>query len=363
MTQWKYVRRAIGVVILVAIPNACSSAEPRIPPKAERASRESEADSAARLPNETDTDRGKIVGKGVYTLEQIKGMPGFSLISPTFRRDPKWSDPLEFARKNPESEIADDVLFQTAEVLANKKEYDQAIRILDTVIERYPYSAHVNKMQLLCLLLNVPEPASEIKQAKEALSLHIREHPDFTADKALRCKALICEVLGKRGEAIKLLQQYVEKHPRGRWAAEDTRALSRFWSFRIHRTDELIFHHLAWLYYESGDHIKAGNVLTQAIKNFMGSPYTVSYYDLLARTHEKTGDVAREIDALTHLSEIMRHREQDRVGVIGGPDLGELFLHERWHVSLRVRPPEKIDLRLRELQAKEAGQGKAPAQP
>ena len=70
MTRWKYVRRAIGVVIFMAIPNASS------------ASRESESDSAARTPNKTDTDRSKIVGKGVYTLEQLKGMPGFSLINP-----------------------------------------------------------------------------------------------------------------------------------------------------------------------------------------------------------------------------------------------------------------------------------------
>ena len=103
MTQWKYVCRAIGVVILVAIPNACSPAESKTPPKGERPSRESEADSAARTPNETDTDRSKIVGKGVYTLEQLNGMPGFSLINPCFRPDPKKSDPLEFVRKNPES--------------------------------------------------------------------------------------------------------------------------------------------------------------------------------------------------------------------------------------------------------------------
>ncbi len=349
MMQWKYVRRAIGVVILVAIPNVCSSAEPKTPSKPERASPESEANSQAPTPNETDTDRSKIVGKGVYTLERIKGMPGFSLIYPMFRRDLKQSDLLEFARKNPESELADDVLLRAAEVHVNKKEYDQAIRILDTIIKRYPYSAHVDKEVLLRLILNMPEPASEIKEAKEALSLHIREHPDFTADKALRCKALVFEMLGKRAEAIQILQQYVEKHPRGRWAAEDTKARPRFPSFGIYRTDELIFHHLAWLYHQSGDHIKAGDVLTQAIKNFVGSPYTVSYYDLLARTHEKTGDATKEIDALTRLREMMRRGAQNWVGVVGGPDREELSEYERWHTWLRVQSPEKIDLRLREL--------------
>ncbi len=323
--------------------------QPKPPPKADRASRDSEADSTARSPNETDTDRTKIVGKSVYTWEELKGMPGFPLLGIWFGPDPKESDPLEFARNNPESELADDVLLRAAEGFFVKKEYDQAIGVLDTIIERYPYSAHMHKGVFLNLVLNVPGSASEITEEKEALSLHVREHPGFTADKALRDKALICEELDKRAEAIKLLQQYVEKHPRGRWAVEDTRARPRFRSFSLKRTDELIFHHLAWLYHQSGNHIKAGNVLTQAIKNFVGSPYTVSYYDLLARTHEKTGDATKEIDALKHLRVMMRHGKRIWVGFVGGPDPSELLLHERWYVGLKVRPPEKVDLRLREL--------------
>jgi hypothetical protein len=197
-----------------------------------------------------------------------------------------------------------------------------------------------------------------VEEGREALSVHIRDHPDFTADEALRCKALVNETLGKKKEAIEALQQYVDKHPRGRWAEEDSRARSRFGSFWIYRKHELIFHHLAWLYCRRGDYVKAENVLLQAVKSFVGSPYTVVYYDLLARIHEKTGDAVKEIDALTHCRDMHQRGEHRLVGVVGSLDRQVLPECERWRLLLLVRSPEKVDSRLRELKAIEGGRAK-----
>ena len=358
MTQWTHLCRAIGLAILVAISNARSPAEPKAPGEGARTASNTEPESKTNTPNETSADLTKVVGKGVYTLEQIDAKPEFRLVYPVLWREAEVSSHLQFARMNPDSELADDILLRAAEILVNEKKYDQALKILDAIIERYPNSAQVHRNVFTGLVLKLPYTQCEVETNRKALFDHIREHPDFTADEALRLKALLYNSLGKTGEAVEVLQQYVDGHPRGRWAEEDTRALSRLGSFRMYRKDELIFHHLAWLYYRRGDYGEAESILIQAIKNFVGSPYTVAYYDLLARIHEKTGDAVKEVDALTHRWELSKRKEHVWVGVAGTLDRETLPECEHWRLLLLVRPPEKVDSRLRELKAIEGGRAK-----
>ena len=351
MTNWKYVCWKIGSAILMLIPIICIADEPETSSNVVQISSGLRSDSATSVACQIDTDRDKIVGKGVYTLEEQKKIPGFALIYPLFGGASEPSKLLEFARKNPESEIADDALLFAAKKYFIVKKSDQAIDILNTIIERYPHSAHVDEMVLFSQRLAVPQSYSPAMILRDILRLHIREHPNFTADEALRRKAFYLETLGKRAEAIKLLEGYVEKHPRGRWANEDEKARVLFNPRSLRRTDELIYHHLAWLYHQNGDHAKAISPLKQAIKNFVGSRYTTSYHDLLAKTYQKTGDTKQEMAALLQLSELVRNHKHSDVGVEGG-NREKFPPHEHWRYWLRVRSPEKIDQRLAELKGK-----------
>ncbi len=346
MTSSKYAYLTMGVAILMLIPIICIADEPGTSSKMEQAICDPKTDSATSPACQVDTVRDKIVGKGVYTLEEHKNILGFSMI-PLFGRKVKPAELLEFACKNPESEIADDALLFAAKKYFIVKKSDQAIDILNTIIERYPYSAQVDEGVLFVQRLKLPQYYS---QKKDILKSHIRDHPNLTADEALRRKAFYLETLGKRAEAIRLLEGYVEKHPRGRWAIENKKVRRLVQPHPFRRTDELIYHHLAWLYIQNGDHAKAVNPLKQAIKTFVGSQHVISYHDLLAKAYQKTGDAKKEIATLLQLQELM-HSKGYLIGV-EADDRAKFPPHMQWRYWLRIRPPEKIDQRLRKLKGK-----------
>jgi len=345
MKALTYVCQTIVVFVLVSAPDRYHHGETKTVPKEAQTASLHETASAASSRKETDTERDKIVGKGAYFLEERRTMSGIFLIHPLPRPVPKDSELLEFTRKNPGSEIADDALLLAAKRFFKKKQYDRTMRILDTIIERYPHSAHVHENVFMRLVLLLREADEQRAQAAKVRAHYVREHPDFTADVAILCKAVLYEELGKRAEAVKLLEQYVADFPAGRWAVEDAEIRPRLKPFSIGRTDEMIFHQLARLYHEGGEHGKACKILSQA----KGSSLFVHYHDLLATIHRKTGSATKEADALERLRELMLLTHQPIPP--RDNDMNKLPLNDPWRVWRRIRSLEQINQRLRTLGA------------
>ena len=347
MINSKYAYLTMGVAILILIPSICNADDPGTSSKIGQTVCTPKSTLVGKKTPQVDTVQGKIIGKGVYILEEQNNLHGFFLIGPKFNDNVKPSELLEIVRKRPENEIADDALLFAAEKYFLTNKPDMAIDALNEIIKRYPYSAQVDEGVLFIQRLKLPQNYS---QEKDILKSHIRDHPNLTADEALRRKAFYLETFGKRSEAIAFLEEYVEKHPRGRWANENKKVRILVQSLPFRRTDELIYHHLAWLYIQNGDHAKAVNPLKQAIKTFVGSQYVLSYYDLLAKAYRKTGDTKQEIATLLQLQELIR-RKGYLVGV-EGDDRAKFPPHKHWRYWLRVRPTEKIEHRLAELKGK-----------
>lgn len=360
MTLWKHVCVVLATPVFAAIPIPCNSAESRSLQEETQAIEESDG-TVMGCRSEAKTERPKIIGKGAEINGVDLSMWGQDEPVP----DSKW---LEHALKNPESHYADEELLFVATRRMDKKQYERATELLDIIIRQYPNSAQVDFGAWAVLgtsLSVVPGMSEQERQARTAWARHINEHPNFTADEALRCKALLREELDKRAEAIKLLEEYVQKHPQGRWATEDAKVRASVKPFHFYnRTDELIFLQLAWLYYDSGQYDKARGILTHAIKTYAGS-YGLPYYcDLLALTYRKMDHAAKEAETLLRTKELLERNKQSTIlSKKRIDDIAKLPLHDYRRLWLRIRLPEEIDQRLRELKAKEAGQGKAPAQP
>ena len=343
--KWKHICHAVGTVVVVVIPNGCDSAQPTTASKAAQANRISEAESASHAQNEADADQKKIVGKGAELGEDADSALWFPRSGPL-----PSSKYLEFAQNNSNSESADECLLVAAERLAANEQYEEAMDVVDTLIERYPDSASFDMSAALGMIPSLPQPDQQKREALRAWARYINDHPNFTADEALVCKALLYGKLGKRTEAINLLEHYVQRHPNGRWAAEDARARPRLKPMHIsNRTDEVIFWHLACLYYDGGNYAKADDTLTRAIKIYAGSPNLAFYYDLLATTHQKTGNDTEEANALRRVRELLRGDEYSSLGTYGK----ELALHDHRRIETRIRSLERINERLRELGVEE----------
>jgi len=340
MIQCRFVWQATGIALVTAIPSGLDSAEPIT---VAQASRMSEADSSSHAQHEADVAGKKIVGKGAELGEDADSALWF----PKYGAVPS-SKYLAFARKNPESESADEALLVVAERFVANKQYEQAMHVVDTIIDRYPNSASFDMLAALGMIPSLPQPDQQKREALQAWARYINDHPNFTADEALVCKALLYGKLGRRTEAIELLEQYVQRHPNGRWAAEDARARPRLKTLRLwNRTDQVIFWHLACFYYDSGRHAKAADILTRAIKTYDGSVNLVFYYDLLAKTHRKTGNDTEEANALRQVRTFLDRDEYSSLGTYGK----ELALYDHRRIQIRISSLEQINERLRELDA------------
>jgi len=356
MTQHKGVWHAVGITVFVMIPSPCDGGQPKTLPNGAQVTRESRADSVARSQHETHARRPRIVGKGA---ELGKGAD----LSLAFVHSGTASASryLEFARKNPGADTADEALLYVAETLITSKQYEQALVLLDVVIQRYPNSANLDMGACFDLTGGVPRSDHRKTQAGMAIARHINDHPNFTADIAVRCKALVYEELGERTAAIKLLSQYVERHPKGRWASEDAKVRPSVKPFNIrYRTDEILFCQLAWLYHDSGNHGKAAEVLAQAIRTFAGSPSLVFYYDLLALVHQKMGKPTNEADSLLRAKKLLEQGYYTMLlHQLANPDSNKPDLLSYEHIWLRIRSPKKINERLRELRGPRKGDRRA----
>jgi len=346
MTQWKYVCWMIGVAVLTLSPKVCDSAEAQ-----ERLDdSQSGRDSATDPQNVADADRPKVIGKGAYL-----NAADLSLF--IFDTGPKPASAfLEFAQENPKSEFADEALFYAADLLIAKGQYEQVITIFDAIIEQYPHSAKFDMGACLFLRPSLHDPNYERQQAAMARARHIKDHPNFTADEAIRCKALVLEELGKRTEAVELLQQYVEDHPKGRWTREDAAVRPRLKPFTyLDRSHEMLFCHLAWLHYDDGNHGDSVEVLEQAVKNFAGCWNLIFCYDLLALGYQQMGNPTKEADALLRVKSML-DQNNNTYGLSRLERTGRenLPVHSSERIRLRIRSPEKINQRLRELDAARA---------
>ena len=361
MTLLKHVCLLLVAAVFAAIPIPCNSApydstESKSLPEETPGSEKSDG-AVMRCPSEARAERPKIIGKGA----EINGVD-LSMWSEEEGSAPD-GKLLEHVIKNPESHYADEELLLVATRRMDKKQYERAADILDIIIRQYPNSAQVDYRAgaVLGTSLSMAGMSEQERQARKARARHINEHPNFTADEALRCKALICEELDKRAEAIKLLEEYVKKHPQGRWATEDAKVRESMKPFHsYYRTDELIFLQLARLYYDSGQYDNARGILTQAIKTYAGSRRLLYYCDLLALTYQKMGHPAKEAEALLRNKEVLQRDKRVRNAIRDSRKSKTTFPFYRTN-RFRIRLPGEIDQRLRELQAKEAGQGKAPA--
>ncbi len=338
MIGWKCVWQMVGMAVLLVISGGCGSGEP-------------ETSQKGSQPGSAAADRVKIIGRGATRGE----LPPDQWAGPG---DVPPSVLVEFARENPEHELADDYLLGAARRAIDSKQYEQAIDILDMTVEQHPHAARLDGWAH-----GVLDPSesfcSEFPLMREAALVqarHIDEHPNFSADEAIRYKALVLEELGKTTDALRLLQRYVEQHPRGRWAKEDAEVRPRLKQWNLsRRTDELIFLHLAWLYYDGGDHTRSGEILTRAIKTFPNSFCCRCYYGLLARVYQQTGNAAGEVDALTRVHELrepaIRAIHSMYWNPPGAPSGNLLRLNHPDRLRSRLRSPEKIHQRLRELGA------------
>ena len=364
MTLSKHVCLLLVAAVFAAIPIPCDSApydstESKSLPEETPGSEKSDG-AVMDCPSEAKAERPKIIGKGAEINGVDLSMWGQG-------KPPSDAKLLEHVIKNPESHYADEELLLVATRRMDKKQYERAADILDIIIRQYPNSDQVDYMAWAVLGTSLPMAgmSEQEKQARKARARHINEHPNFTADEALRCKALIREELDKRAEAIKLLEEYVKKHPQGRWATEDAKVRESVKPIpSYNRSDELIFFQLAWLYYDSGQYDKARGILTQAIETYAGSSFMLCYCDLLALTYQKMGHAAKEAETLLRNKEVLQRDKMLRISIRSSREGNTTFpLYRTSRFWLRIRLPEEIDQRLRELQAKEAGQGKAPAEP
>ncbi len=286
----------------------------------------------------------KIRGKGFYYPNELKHVK---------RPHPLGDNVVTFAEANPDSEFADEAMLVVASRLGRPsadrsrprtKRATKALKMLDTIIQNNRHAAFCNFFRLRV----VPETSRKKVLAK--YREYVRYHPNYSADIAMRMKALLYEKLGERQLGIELLERYVRKYPQGRWAAEDSaffkeETMSVWWLVR--RTDERIFYELARMYVAEQEYAKAATVLRQAIAVYSELPVIVFYYDLLARTYEKASDPANERRALRALQE---HPVSENGGLMARREWNDPIENASLpgsHVSLRSR--EAVADRLREL--------------
>ena len=245
-----------------------------------------------------------IVGKGYYTKDDGLNPRAVNY----FKRN---SELLQYVRENPESEMADEALLMVADHCTNRKEYDQAIESLTRVIEQYPDSAFSRQV---ChgTFRGPPPPATP----NPPVLRHIRDHPTFSADVATCMLAVLYEQLGRKTEALSLLEQHIKEHPRGRWIAEDDRflALPGRPPYNLERVDETIRYDLARMYYEDKDFARAEQVLRKSIDmHSKSAPMPGPYLDLLAEVYKNSGRAKEEKETLVRLASLWKERKVIRV--------------------------------------------------
>ncbi len=282
----------------------------------------------------------RILGEGYYSPEEIKNVK-------RPRAAASVAELVTFAKSNPESDFADEALVLAADRRARSAGpssldfAEEATELLNTIAAKYSDAAFFNMFRL-------PASSSRDEQADLAsYREYLADHPNFSADIAVRIRARLHEKLGKRGEGIDLLERYVDKFPAGRWGSEDAEFSRRSdHRRRTHRTAHHISYELARMYYMDKRYKKAQDVLRRAIKAFPYSRFDVVYYDLLARICEKTGNRAEEKHSLGTVKSIF---EQKKALAMFAPSREWVDVLASAPAWIRVRPLAAIEKRLQEL--------------
>jgi len=282
-------------------------------------------------------DEPQFIGKGYYDYDELVDN---GHVYPAYWKPSE--EMLKYARDHPKSDTADEALLEAALKLKRKEEYAEALQILDQVIANYGNSAYAN----LCSCWF--RGAGLVTEQRHKAQRHVRDHPDFSADLALLRKAQLLERMGKPGEAVNLLEAYVEKFPDGRWADADVKlhyvigrdgGTRRRW-VRLYRTHEHVFWDLARLYQQRDRQQETIELLTHAIRAFPSSPLLPAYYDLLAKTYQQMGDTAKESAALEEFV-----RAESRLQMVGA-SYGAANL-----MLVPTRDKKEAQVRLKELGA------------
>lgn len=342
MMKLKYICFAVNTVVVVLLQNTSYSATPPIKFEVGQTSPVSKVQLVSQSPNNPNVEHRKIIGKGATLGKdadvELWASPG---------GQPPASRYLEFARENPKSDTADEALLVAAEKLAVDKEYERALNILDMIIKQYPDSASIDISALMSMLISVNAPymPPQVIKARKAFVNYIDDHPNFTADQALVCKALLYRKLGKKTEAVTLLEEYIQRYPNGQWEAEDAKVRAQFNCYFPNRTDQVICWHLACFHYDDGNYVKSCAVLARAMKTYAASFNIVFFLDILAKNHMKTGNKAEEKKALMRLNILLQDGKYMGVGT----DKSRLPLYHYLHMEERIRSLEQINQRLREL--------------